>query len=151
MAWMWRVAATSPMVWLASGCWGRVMRVPLGRRMPAFSRVISRDGVAEVLLVVEGDVGDDGEEGFDDVGGVEAASHAHFEDGDVDFLLREVEEGQGGEGFEEAGVVGRGARFGDQAAGGVVDLEVEAGEVVVGDLVPSIWMRSLTRERCGEV
>ena len=43
------------------------------------------DGVAEVVLVVEGDVGDDGEEGFDDVGGVETAAEAYFEDGDVDW------------------------------------------------------------------
>ena len=42
------------------------------------------DGVAEVVLVVEGDVGEDGEEGRDDVGGVETASEADFEDGDVD-------------------------------------------------------------------
>ena len=38
------------------------MRVPVGRRMPAFSRVISGEGVAEVVLVIEGDVGDDREE-----------------------------------------------------------------------------------------
>ena len=42
------------------------------------------DGVAEVVLVVEGDVGDDGEDGLDDVGGVEAAAQADFEDGDVE-------------------------------------------------------------------
>ena len=46
------------------------------------------DGVAEVVLVVEGDVGDDGEEGVDDVGGVETAAEAYFEDGDVDRFLR---------------------------------------------------------------
>ena len=44
------------------------------------------DGVAEVVLVVERDVGDDGEEGVDDVGGVETAAEAHFEDGDVDWF-----------------------------------------------------------------
>ncbi len=42
------------------------------------------EGVAEVVLVVEGDVGDDGDEGVDDVGGVETASQAYFEDGYVD-------------------------------------------------------------------
>ena len=90
------------------------------------------DGVAEVVLVIKGDVGDDREQGLDDVGSVEAASEAHFEDGDADFLLAEVEEGQGGEGFEEAWMVREGG-FGDETAGGVVDVEVEAGEVVVGD------------------
>ena len=90
------------------------------------------DGVAEVVLVVEGDVGEDGEERLDDVGGVEAAAEADFEDGDVDLLLGEVEEGEGGEDLEEAGGVGEVAG-GDEAVGGVVDVEVEAGEVVVGD------------------
>ena len=68
-------------------------------------------GRAEVVLVVEGDVGDDGEERGDDVGSVEPASETYFEDGDVywfakgpvDFLIREVEEGKGGEDLEEAG------------------------------------------------
>src|SRR5665213_2703241 len=35
------------------------------------------DGVAEVFLVVERDVGDDGEHGIDDVGGVETAAEAY--------------------------------------------------------------------------
>ena len=42
------------------------------------------DGGAEPLRVVERDVGDDGEERIDDVGGVEAAAHADFEDREVD-------------------------------------------------------------------
>src|SRR6266700_1409802 len=41
------------------------------------------DGRAEVFLVVERDVGDDGEDGVDDVGRVEPAAEAYFEDGDV--------------------------------------------------------------------
>ena len=48
-------------------------------------------------------------------------------------LLGEVEEGEGGEGLEEAGRVGECAG-GDEGAGGVVDVEVEAGEVVFGDV-----------------
>lgn len=95
------------------------------------------DGGAEVLLVVEGDVGEDGEQGLDDVGGVEAASEAYFEDGEIELQLGEVEEGEGGEGLEVAGRVGELAR-GDEGAGGVVDLEEEAGEGVVGDLV-EVW------------
>ena len=45
-----------------------------------FAGDVSSDGGAEVVDVVEGDVGDNGEEGVDDVGGVEAASEAYFED-----------------------------------------------------------------------
>src|ERR1035441_2185204 len=98
------------------------------------------DGVAEVVLVVERDVGDDGEEGLDDVGGVEAAAHADFEDGDVDFALGKVEEGERGEGLEEAGMV-RELAFGDEALGGFVDLEVEAGEGFFWDFVErGCWM-----------
>src|ERR1017187_2498549 len=59
------------------------------------------DGRAEVVLVVE--------------------------DGDVEVLLGEVEEGEGGEGLEKAGVVGELAG-GDEAVGGGIDVEVEAGE-----------------------
>ena len=91
------------------------------------------EGVAEVVLVVEGDVGDDGDEGGDNVGGVETATEAYFEDGDVDFLFRKIRKGEGGEDFEEAGVVWEGA-LADEAFGGGVDLEVEAGEVFVRDL-----------------
>ena len=48
-------------------------------------------------------------------------------------LLGEVGKGEGGEDLEEAGVVWECARC-DEALGRGVDLEVEAGEVVVGDL-----------------
>jgi len=63
------------------------------------------DGRAQVFLVVERDVGDDGEDGLDDVGGVETPAQADFEDGDIDLALGEVEEGERGEGLEVAGVV----------------------------------------------
>ena len=43
-----------------------------------------RDGVAEVVLVIQGDVGDDGEQGVDDVGGVQTTAEADFQNGDVD-------------------------------------------------------------------
>src|SRR5450631_1600020 len=92
------------------------------------------DGVAEVVLMVEGDVGDDGEDGFDDVGGVEAAAQAYFEDGYVEFFFGEVEEGEGGEDFEKAGMV-RELVGGDEGSSGVVDLEVEAGEGGFGDFL----------------
>lgn len=45
----------------------------------------------------------------------------------------EIEEGEGGKDLEEARVVGKGA-LGDEAVSGVIDLEVEAGEIFVRDL-----------------
>src|ERR1039458_8814586 len=62
-------------------------------RMQLYSRVIRPvqdyrlfagdlgDRVAQVFLVVERDVGEDGEQRIDDVGGVEPAAHADFQDG----------------------------------------------------------------------
>ena len=89
---------------------------------------------AEVVLVVEGDVGDDGEERVDDVGGVETSAEAHFEDGDLGVALGKPKEGDSGEALEEAdGVCGRECPGITRVGGGVVDAEVEAGEVVVRD------------------
>ena len=101
------------------------------------------DGVAKVVLMVESNVGEDGEDWLDDVGGVETTSQAHFKDGDVHrdlFRLRpvlcgEVEKTYRGEHLEEAGGVRQVAGF-DEMTGGLVDLKVEAGEVFVGNLVP---------------
>ena len=83
--------------------------------------------------MIERDVGDDREQRLDDVGGVEASAQAYFQDGDLYLALREVEEGERGEGFEEAGMMWEAAGC-DQGAGGLVDLEVEAGEGFLGDL-----------------
>ena len=59
-------------------------------------------GLAEVLLVVDGDGGDDGEAGaVDDVGGVEAAAEADLEQGEVGRGLAHGEEGGGGGDLEE--------------------------------------------------
>ena len=60
---------------------------------------------AEMLLVVLGDRGDDRDERPDDVGRVEPPAHAHFEDGDVDLALGELDEGQGGHDLEVGRVV----------------------------------------------
>ena len=90
------------------------------------------DGGAEPLGVVEGDVGDDGEERIDDVGGVEAAAHADFEDSDLDFGLGKVEKGHGGQDFEEAGEL-RSLPSATSCLRGIVDAEVDGGEGIVGD------------------
>jgi hypothetical protein len=91
------------------------------------------DGVAQIVLMVEGDIGQNRKDGVDDVGGIEAATETDFEDGDIDLLLGVIEEGEGGKDLEEAWRVGQCGRF-DEAAGGLIDMEVEAGEVFVGNL-----------------
>ena len=68
-----------------------------------------------ILLVIEIDVGNDGEDGFDDIGGVEAATHADFEDGNFDVGRGEEVEGHGGHGFKKAGQMGQ-RRSGDELA-----------------------------------
>ncbi len=109
------------------------------------------EGIAQPLLMIEIDVGDDGEEGFDDVGGVEAAAESDLEDGEVDVAAGEVVEGHGGHGFEEAGHLRESAGR-DQLGGGGLDAMVDGGELGVGDgICPSMRMRSLTRMRWGEV
>ena len=52
--------------------------------MPAFSPAISRDGVAEIVGVVDADRRDHGDGRVDDVGGVPAPAEADFDDGHVD-------------------------------------------------------------------
>ena len=99
------------------------------------------DRVAQVFLVVERDVGEDGEQRIDDVGGVEPAAHAHFQDGDlhwfpdgsVCFLVREVQESQRGQRLEEARMVRQPAGR-DQLPGRLVDAKVEARKVFLGNL-----------------
>lgn len=86
------------------------------------------DGVAEEAFVVEVDGGDDGEDGIDDVGGVETAAHAGFEDHGVDGLGAEEQVGHGGDGLEIAGVhVDETTR--DELFGGFMDFVEGGGEV----------------------
>src|SRR5947209_3598606 len=59
------------------------------------ARLLSRDladGVAQVVLVVERDVGEYGDCGVHYVGGVESSAQADFEDSEFHPLLGEVEE-----------------------------------------------------------
>ena len=62
-----------------------------------------REGVAEEVLMVEIDAGDDGDERRKDVGGVEATAEADFEDGEVHTLAGKIFEGHGGDAFEIGG------------------------------------------------
>ena len=101
------------------------------------------DGGAEIVGVVDRDVGEDGKDGVDDVGGVEAATETDLKDGDLGVMFSDMEEGDGSEGLKEAGRV-RELAGGDEALGGVIDEEVEAGEVVVGDFGEGvIWPAEL--------
>jgi hypothetical protein len=91
------------------------------------------DGGAEPLGVVERNVGDDGEERIYDVGCVEAAAHTNLEHREFNLCLGKIDEGQRGEDFKEAGVL-REAALLHELLRRLVNAEVEAGEVIVGNL-----------------
>ena len=61
------------------------------------------DAVAKVVGVVDIDARDDGDERDDHVGGIPAAAHACFDDGDIDGLVGKILERDGGGNFEEGG------------------------------------------------
>jgi len=88
---------------------------------------------AEPLSVVERNVRNDGDEWIDDIGGVEAAAHADFENSEINVLLRKVQEGHGGKGLKETGQRLE-LLVEDELLACVMDAEVEACKVVVGDL-----------------
>ena len=62
------------------------------------------EGVAEELGVVETDIGDDRQQGGDDIGAVEPAAHADLDDGDVDLFLGKIVEGESHGHLEEGEV-----------------------------------------------
>src|ERR1017187_6796949 len=99
--------------------------------------------VAQVFLVVERDVGQDGEQRIDDVGGVEPAAHTHFQDGDLHVALGEVEESQRGQRLEEAGMVRQPASR-DQLPARLVDAKVEARKGFLGNLGRTVVSSQLT-------
>jgi len=83
------------------------------------------EGVAKEFLMVEADRCDDAQLGRDDIGGVEAAAEADFDEREVHFFVGKMKEGSGSHELEEGrlvvGVVrGEGvgvrAEFGDVAA-----------------------------------
>ena len=70
--------------------------------MPAFSPAIALMSSPRYLLVIEIDRRDDGDgRPVDDVGRVELAAEAHFQDQRVGLVAREGEQGGGGRDFEE--------------------------------------------------
>ena len=60
---------------------------------------------AQIGGVVQADSGDDGgDRGGNDVGGIQAAAHAHFDDGEIRRLFLEIKEGHGGFNLEARGL-----------------------------------------------
>jgi hypothetical protein len=64
--------------------------------------------VAEILLVVETDGGDDGNNRRDDIRRVKPSAHSGFDDGDLNAFTAEMFEGQRGRKFEKSDVAGLG-------------------------------------------
>ena len=121
------------------------------------SRFFSRDGGdgrAQPFHVVERNIGDNREQRINDVGGIEATAHTHLEHSHIDMVLGEVEKCECGEDLKVAGQL-RQAAGKEQLLACIVDAEIEARKIVVGDFRgisgrPS-RMRSLGRSRCGDV
>src|SRR5450755_1324712 len=90
------------------------------------------DGFAQILLMIEGDVGDDAEARIDHVGCIQTSPHADFEDDDVGTAAGEIFEAHGSQHLEKAGMPGQIA-FRNQALGSAVDYVVEQSEIFVGD------------------
>src|SRR6267378_1198611 len=91
------------------------------------------EGVAQKVFVVEIDAGDDGNERRKDVGGIETAAQADFEDGEVHPLTGKIFESHGGYAFE---ISGMGAKFacGEEFFDQDVDASKGFGESLVADL-----------------
>src|SRR6267378_2070120 len=89
--------------------------------------------VAQKIFVVEIDAGDDGGERRKDVGGIEAAAQADFEDGKVYALAGKIFESHGGYAFEISRV---GAKFacGEELFDQRMDASEGFGEGFVADL-----------------
>jgi len=91
-------------------------------------------GVAQEIFVVEIDAGDDGNDRVKNVGGIEAAAEADFEDAKFDALTSERFECHGGDAFEIRRMRAEfsiGEEFFDQD----VNASERFGEGIVGDLL----------------
>lgn len=111
------------------------------RKMPAFDRD-RLAGVAEILLVVEIDGGDDGDIGIDQVDRIEAPTQTDLEHGHVEGRLREPLECRQCREFE------KGQR---DIAAHCIDAPESVDDGLVTASTPSTTMRSLKRNRCGDV
>ena len=103
--------------------------------LPNDACLLARDfgqGIAEILLMIERDIGDDGDHRFDDIGGVEPPTHAHFQHRDLDRNTGEIFEGHHRQHLEEAGVPGQLAST-HQVLRSALDAIVHFAELRVGD------------------
>ena len=101
-----------------------------------------REGVAEELLVVEADIGNDREVGHDDIGAVEATAETYFNDSNINLLFCKVEKGECGGQLKEEGCSGsKKAR----------SCSTKSMTRCSGIISPFTRMRSRKSTRCGEV
>src|SRR2546428_6466984 len=92
--------------------------------------------MAEEIFVVEVNGRDEGNVGNDDIGGIETAAQADFEDGEVDASTRESLEGHGGKAFEISRVSAE-LSGGKELLDQMVNAGEDFGEGSVGDLFAS--------------
>src|SRR5438477_962812 len=92
------------------------------------------DGVAKKFLVVERDVSDYGNQGFDDVSRVQTAAHADFKHSNVHFGPCEILKGDGGQHLKKTGMPGELAGC-NQAFGSLFNTIMNSGEVWVGNFL----------------
>ncbi len=91
------------------------------------------EGMAEEIFVIESDLGNDGNFGNQDVGGIEPAAEADLKDGDVRFLAGEKIEGHGGDAFKESGM-GRKTAGGEEILDYVMNAGEGGGEIGIGNI-----------------
>src|ERR1700739_4421558 len=95
--------------------------------------------------MIEGDIRDDRDHRFNDVGCIEAAPHAYFENCYIDRALGKCEKGQGSHGFKEAGVSEQSA-FVHQFAGAIIDAEIGSSKIVVRNW-EAVYLNALIHAR----
>ena len=114
-----------------------------GFAIPAFSPAMSLERVAQVLHVVELDLGDGADQRRHHVGAVEPPAEAHLDHRDLDAARGEVGEGDGGGGLEEGA-----AQLLDQRPQPRRSTSPRPPREIG---TPSTRMRSRNDTRCGEV
>ena len=82
--------------------------------------------------MVKRDVGDDGKQRIDDIGGVEASAEADLENGDFDGRFGKVQKGHRGEGLEETRHLRQFLSFYQLLPGGA-NAEKILGKIIIGD------------------
>ena len=127
---------------------GSCMTVTAGTpclKIPAFSSAILASVLPSWAMWSLLMLGDGGHFGLDDVGAVEPAAQAGLDDGDIDLLLGEVLERDGGQDVEVASASACiAATIGSTS-------RTSRAKSACGIISPLIWMRSRMSTRCGLV